>query len=278
MTPPRDGPQLAPEILDHYRAFDEAGRLRAGSGPLEFARTQEIVRHRMPPGALDVIDVGGGTGVHAIWLAGDGHRVELLDPVPEHVERARDESERSGVRFGARLGDARRLPFDDERFDVALLFGPLYHLPELHDRAAALREARRVLRPGGLVFVAAISRFASLFSGVRQGYLDDPRFFEIVLDDLVTGRHRNTTADPEYFTTAFFHTPELLRAEIESAGFGVAAPVAVEGPAWALGEFDRRWGDDAWRHSYLTRLRDIETERCVVEASAHIVAIGAKSG
>jgi SAM-dependent methyltransferase len=192
--------------------------------------------------------------------------------------RARDEGARAGGRFTARLGDARRLPFGDERFDVALLFGPLYHLPEPADRFAALREAHRVLRPGGIAFVAAISRFASLFTGMRKGYLDDPRFFEIVLDDLVTGRHRNPTADPEYFTTAFFHTPDLLRAEFEAAGFSVEAPVAVEGPAWALAGFAERWSDDAWRRCYLTRLRDIDTERCIVEASAHILAIGAKSG
>jgi SAM-dependent methyltransferase len=269
-------PQLAPEILEHYRAFDEARRLTSGSGPLELARTQEIVRRRLPDGALDVIDVGGGTGVHAAWLAHDGHRVALVDPVAEHVERARAESERSGARFSATTGDARRLPFGDARFDVALLFGPLYHLPEPHDRASALHEARRVLRPGGIVFVAAISRFASLFTGIRKGYLEDPRFFEIVLDDLVTGRHRNPTEDLDYFTTAFFHTPELLRAELEGAGFGTSEPVAVEGPAWALAGFAERWDDDAWRRCYLTRLRDIETERCIVEASAHVVAIGTK--
>ncbi|MDQ6926784.1 MAG: SAM-dependent methyltransferase, partial [Candidatus Eremiobacteraeota bacterium] len=83
----RDGPQPAPEILDHYRTYDEAGRLGAGSGPLELARMQEIVRRYTGRGALDVIDVGGGTGVHAVWLALDGHRVQLVDPVAAHVER-----------------------------------------------------------------------------------------------------------------------------------------------------------------------------------------------
>lgn len=278
MAQPDDAPRLAPEILDHYRAFDEAGRLDAGSGPLEFARTREIVSRRLPPGPLDVIDVGGGAGVHAAWLARDGHRVELVDPVAELVARARELGAEMDPGFTAGLGDARKLPFGDERFDIALLFGPLYHLPEPADRAAALREAHRVLRPGGIAFVAAISRFASLFTGMRKGYLDDPRFFEIVLDDLVTGRHRNTTADPEYFTTAFFHTPDLLRAELEAAGFGVEAPVAVEGPAWALAGFAERWNDDAWRRCYVTRLRDIETERCIVEASAHVLAIGTKLG
>jgi ubiquinone/menaquinone biosynthesis C-methylase UbiE len=278
MAQPDDAPRLAPEILDHYRAFDEAGRLGAGSGPLEFARTREIVQRRLPAGSLDVVDVGGGTGVHAAWLARDGHRVELVDPVAEHVERALEAGARRGAEFTARLGDARKLSFDDARFDAALLFGPLYHLPEPSDRAAALREAHRVLRPGGIAFVAAISRFASLFTGIRKGYLDDPRFFEIVLDDLVTGRHQNTTADPEYFTTAFFHTPDLLRAELAAAGMRVEAPVAVEGPAWALASFADRWNDDAWRQCYLARLRDIERERCIVEASAHVLAIGTKPG
>ena len=278
MAQPDDAPRLAPEILDHYRAFDEAGRLDAGSGPLEFARTREIVRRRLAAGALDVIDVGGGTGVYAAWLARDGHRVELVDPVAEHVARALDLGAGMDPGFTARLGDARKLPFGAERFDVALLFGPLYHLPEPADRAAALHEAHRVLRPGGIAFVAAISRFASLFTGMRKGYLDDPRFFEIVLEDLVTGRHRNTTADPEYFTTAFFHTPDLLRAELEAAGFGVDAPVAVEGPAWALAGVAERWSDDAWRRYYLTRLRDIEAEGCIVQTSAHMIAIGTKPG
>jgi 2-polyprenyl-3-methyl-5-hydroxy-6-metoxy-1,4-benzoquinol methylase len=89
MAQPDDAPRLAPEILDHYREFDEAARLAGGSGPLELARTQEIVRRRLPPGVCDVLDVGGGAGAHAAWLARDGHRVELVDPVAELVARAR---------------------------------------------------------------------------------------------------------------------------------------------------------------------------------------------
>jgi SAM-dependent methyltransferase len=121
MAQPDDAPRLAPEILDHYREVDEGGRLDAGSGPLEFARTREVVRRRLAAGALDVIDIGGGTGVHAAWLARDGHRVELVDPVAEHVARAGEQGARSNPRFTAHVGDARQLPFGDERFDVALL-------------------------------------------------------------------------------------------------------------------------------------------------------------
>lgn len=67
----------------------------------------------------------------------------------------------------AQIGDARELPWADETIDVVLLLGPLYHLTKIEDRLAALSEAGRVLRPGGLLATAAISRFASTYDGHR---------------------------------------------------------------------------------------------------------------
>ncbi|MEV5559401.1 methyltransferase domain-containing protein [Nonomuraea wenchangensis] len=90
--------------------------------------------------------------MHAEWLSADGYQVELLDPVPRHVERA---ARLAGVT--ARLGDARRLPVADASLDVVLLLGLLYHLPERADRVRARTEARRVLRPGGVVAAATIN-------------------------------------------------------------------------------------------------------------------------
>jgi ubiquinone/menaquinone biosynthesis C-methylase UbiE len=85
--------------------------------------------------------------------------------VPLHVEQAG-----LGV-----VGDARELPFDDASADAVLLLGPLYHLIEAVDRLAALREARRVLTPGGVLAAATISRLASTFDGFGRGYFADPR-------------------------------------------------------------------------------------------------------
>jgi len=106
--------------------------------------------------------VGGGPGVYACWLSAQGYEVHLVDASPLHVEQARAASERlpNNPLASVRLGDARQLDVADAAVDAVLLLGPLYHLTERADRLTALRESARVLRPGGHVFVAAVSRFA----------------------------------------------------------------------------------------------------------------------
>lgn len=131
---------LDPRIDEFYRdRYREEDRLsRTAHGQLEFLRTQELLRRHLPPAPARVLDVGGGPGVHARWLAEDGHVVHLVDPVARHVEQA---AARHGVT--AALGDARALDQDDGSVDATLLLGPLYHLVDPADRLAALREAVR---------------------------------------------------------------------------------------------------------------------------------------
>ena len=73
-------------------------------------------------------------------------------------------------------------------------------------------EARRVLKPGGLVFAAAISRFAPLLDGLRGAVFEREEFARIVERDLADGQHRNETGIAAFFTTAFFHEPGELAA------------------------------------------------------------------
>ncbi|MFI7673871.1 class I SAM-dependent methyltransferase [Actinophytocola sp. NPDC049390] len=264
--------EVSDEIIEHYRSIDEGSRITDGHGRLEFARTQEIVRRYLPEGNLRVLDIGGATGVHAAWLAADGHQVALFDVVPEHVATAqRLAASTSGIT--ASLADARSLPVADADFDAALVLGPLYHLTERDDRLAALREARRAVRPGGWIFVAAISRFASLFDGLARGFLYDPEFQGIVRTDLATGRHRNDDNHPDWFTTSYFHHPDELRQECLDAGLRVIDVVGVEGLAGWLPDLGERWNSTADRDVILQFTQAVESEPTLRGLSSHLIAV-----
>jgi SAM-dependent methyltransferase len=264
------------EVLGYYARGGESERLEQDYFPLERARTQELLRRHLPSSPGVVLDVGGAAGAYAFWLAEAGYEVHLVDPVPLHVRQAEEASSAraAGRLASARVGDARRLDFADGSADAVLMLGPLYHLTARADRLAALREARRVLKAGGLVVAAAISRFASLLDGLRGPVFEHDAFAAIVERDLRDGQHRNDTGVPEFFTTAFFHRPGELEAEVRDAGFDLAAVFAVEGPGALVPGFAERWAGDRARERLLDLVRRVEREPELLGASPHLLAVG----
>ena len=270
---------LSREIMAHYGSGYEAQRLSRGTSQLERARTEEIIKRYLPPTPAVIFDIGGGSGVYACWLAREGYEVHLVDAMPLHVEKARQASrEQPGHPLASIvLGDARELNRAERSVDAVLLCGPLYHLTERDDRIASLREACRTLRPGGLLLAACISRFASAFDGLFQRLLDDPEFVHIVRRDLAEGQHRNPTGHPAYFTTAFFHHPDEIMAEVEEAGLRHEITLAIEGPGWLLQDFEDHWRDDGRRARLLDIVRALEAEPSLLGASAHLMAVARKA-
>src|SRR4051812_32651913 len=118
----------AGRIVNFYSEGDEASRLQTGWSQLEHARTQELLLRYLPAAPATIIDAGGGSGIYACWLASLGYHVQLIDPVPKHVEQARAASLRQPEHALAsvEVGDARRLPHADNTADAILLLGPLY--------------------------------------------------------------------------------------------------------------------------------------------------------
>lgn len=263
-------------VVAHYEGSREEDRLVGGLSELELVRTREILRRHLPPPPRRILDVGGGTGVHAAWLLEAGYRVHLVDITPSHVERARAALAPRGLT--AEVGDARCLAAPDGSFDAALVLGPLYHLVERADRVTALEEARRVVTPAGIVAVAAISRFASLIDGLVREFLFEPEFREIVRRDLADGRHANPDSRPHWFTTAFFHHPDQLGEEIAAAGLLLVELLGVEGIAGWLPQLEARWAGERDRETILEATRLVEAEPTLMGLSAHLLAIARAPG
>jgi ubiquinone/menaquinone biosynthesis C-methylase UbiE len=270
-------PSLDEEIESHYSQGQEQQRLRHETGEMERLRTEDILRRYLPSPPAVICDVGGAAGIYAFPLAEKGYRVHLIDPVPLHIEQAQTHSTQSGISLASiARGDARALSIPSGVANAVLFLGPLYHLVKRLDRMAALREAERILKPGGLLFAAAISRFASFMDGLSTGFFNDPHFREIVAADLATGVHRNPTGPPEYFTTSYFHRPEELYSEVCEAAFEDVKLLAVEGPAWGGAHFRSALNDPVQRNALLRRLAEIESESSIMGASAHFIAMARK--
>jgi ubiquinone/menaquinone biosynthesis C-methylase UbiE len=253
-------------FLRHYSLGVERDRLIAAGDHLELVRTFELLAEVLPPPPARLLDVGGGPGVYAARLARAGYDVQLVDVVPLHVEQARERAAaQADAPFKADVADARDLAaFADESVDAVLLLGPLYHLTDRNDRVRALAEARRVVRAGCVVAAVAISRYASLLDGTVRGFLDDPRFAAIVERDLGEGQHRNPENVEGWFTTAYFHLPGELCAEIEEAGLSVERLAGIEGPGGWL---------DLWPEQRERVLHAARLAENVPAMSAHMLCV-----
>jgi SAM-dependent methyltransferase len=261
---PRDN---AP-VLDYYQRGGEADRLAEGAGRLEYLRTWDLLTRELPAPPATVLDVGGATGAYAGPLADAGYAVHVVDPVDSHVTAARA---LPGVT--AALGDARALDHPDASADAVLLLGPLYHLTERSDRVRAWREAARVVRRGGVVLAATISRYASMLDAFVQGYGPDDRFVPIMRHGLATGQHRNPDAVPRWFTTAYFHRPEEIPGEVADAGLRLDRMALIEGPLWMMGSLPGYLADPVRTRYLLDMLREVESEPSLLGSGSHVMTI-----
>jgi SAM-dependent methyltransferase len=214
----------------------------------------EVIGRTLPATPAVIGDIGGGPGRYTDWLVEQGYRVVHRDLVAHHVDQVRG---RHGDAVDAAVGDARSLDLDDGSLDAVLLLGPLYHLEERDDRLRALSDARRVLRSGGPVYVAGISRWAARLHGmlVERVHIKYP-----VIADMVDEMERTGQMRPIHETSfnGFAHTPQQLRDELVAAGFAVESMVSLEGISFALGDLDERLADVDERRLLLDTLRATE--------------------
>jgi SAM-dependent methyltransferase len=171
----------------------------------------------------------------------------------------------------ARLADARRLDLDDAAVDAVLLLGPLYHLIERADRIRALREARRVVRPGGPVFVAAISRWAPRLDGVVVERLYER--FPDALDRLARVEATGVLAPfGDGLFSGYTHRPQELADEVTDAGLEVEDLVGVEGMLLTGPDLAARLADPIARNVLLDTARATERVPELLGLHGHLIA------
>lgn len=267
------------EIYDFYNAGAEIGRLERGLGIVEFYRTKEILSRYIGSGQT-IYDIGGGIGMYSAWLAKLGNEVHLIELADTAVEYAKANM-MYDCSFVAEAGNALDVKRPDCSADAVLLMGPQYHLRKREDRLESLAESARVLKPGGLLIAAGISKFSSMtwalaVYGQKNNFLDDPVYFKMIEQEMTTGDHIRPKEYPAFISEAYFTTAAEMEYEIASAGLEVEKSIAVEGTIWFTPHLQEKWADEASRNRLLKILDITESEPEMMGMSPHFLTVARK--
>jgi 2-polyprenyl-3-methyl-5-hydroxy-6-metoxy-1,4-benzoquinol methylase len=266
---------INPDIDNFYANTSEEGRLQLGLGPLEFERNKELIQRYLPKKGI-VIDVGGGPGVYSEWLASLGHQVYLIDPVEKHIKQANKRSNKAKKLFKSLLGEAQNLELEDSFADVVILHGPLYHLQLKTDRIRAITEAKRVLKPNGVVLGFAINHSASTIAALLNGFIHTPEIFEMCKAELTTGIHTPPVSMPGILPNAYFHRPAELKVEFEEAGLTYLDTYAVEGIIWLDKNYFESRSNTEKKETMLELMKITENDQSLLSLSPHMMIAGRK--
>jgi SAM-dependent methyltransferase len=252
---------------------------RADDGALEFAINSRTIAAYLPAGAT-VLDIGGGPGRYAHWLAARGHRVTLADLSPALLAIARARTPATGPTLAEIVeADARDLGrWPAGGFDAALALGPFYHLTEEADRGRAAAELARVIRPGGLLFAALMPRLAflrrTLADPTERRHLAAPDFLTRVLTEGVF-----TNDEPGRFTGGYGFRPEAIVPFFAAHGFTPLTLLASESAApdlqGQLAELAR--ADPTTWEATLGALLAVATEPSILGMASHLLYVGRRA-
>jgi ubiquinone/menaquinone biosynthesis C-methylase UbiE len=228
---------ISKELDDFYNKASEETRLEKGMGIFEFERIKELIELHISKPNSTIIDVGGGTGKYSEWLAKNGHTVHLIEPVLKHIKLAEKRAKKLKNSFAVSIGEAKKIPVKENSADLVILHGPLYHLQKREDRIAAIIEAKRVLKKGGIILGFAINATASSVVGLMNGMIHANSFFDMCKEELTTGVHNAPKDFPFLLADAYYHKPQGLKAEFLEQNLNFINIFAVEGMIWLDNEY-----------------------------------------
>jgi len=270
-------------VRAYYEGYAERewARLdRPDDGTLEFALNSRTIAAYLPTNAT-VLDIGGGPGRYAHWLAARGHRVTLADLSPALLAIARERTPASRPTLEAIVeADARDLGrWPAGSFDAALALGPFYHLTETADRERAAAELARVIRSGGLLFAALMPRLAFLRRTItdptERRHLATPDFLARVL---TAGVFVNDV--PGRFTGGYGFRPEEIAPFFAAHGFAQLTLLASESAAPDLqGQLaELAHAAPATYEATLGALLAVATEPSILGMASHLLYVGRHVG
>ncbi|WP_438988368.1 class I SAM-dependent methyltransferase [Polaribacter sp.] len=267
---------ISKELEAFYNQASEETRLESGMGFFEFERIKSLIERHIKKPNVTIIDVGGGTGKYAEWLAEKGHTVHVIEPVEKHVKLAQKRANKLKNKFTVTLGESQNLAIENEVADLVILHGPLYHLQKKEDRLQTINEAKRVLKKNGHILGFAINSSASTVAGLMQGLVHKKPFLEMCKTELTTGIHNPPKEFPWLLADGFYHKPKQLKKEFISQNLEIINLFAVEGMIWLDNEYFANMLNSKKKETLLEILKTTELDESLLAFSPHMMMVARK--
>ena len=257
------------ELELYYNKFNEEKRLDSRHGQVEFITSMkyihkylEIMERDKPKSDIKILDVGAATGRYSVPLAEEGYDVTAVELVKHNLARLKAK----GSSVKAYQGNAMKLKrFEDNSFDAVLVFGPMYHLHERGEKIKALSEAKRVVRPGGIIFVAYImNEYSVITYAIKEKHIK-----EAMENGMLDEKFHCTKAANELYSFVRTEDIEALNQEAELERMEI---IAADGAANYIRPFLNALDEEEFKFFVEYHLATCERTD-LLGASGHLVDI-----
>lgn len=218
------------ELEQHYNKFNEEKRLDSRHGQVEYITSMKYIHKYIDSlkketgcgnAGIKILDIGAGTGRYSVPLVEEGYDVTAVELVKHNLGLLK--AKNSSVK--AYHGNALKLKkFDNDQFDMALLFGPMYHLFSHEDKLKALNEAKRVVRPGGIILVAYLMNEYSVITYAFK----EQHIMECLREGRLTADYHTVSSEKDLYD--YMRTEDIARLN-EEAGLTRVQIISPDGAA-----------------------------------------------
>lgn len=251
------------KIEEYYNKFNENKRLKSKHGQVEFYVTMlKLMEELNELSKPKILDVGAGTGAYSIELDKLGFSVVAVELVKHNLEVLHTLNQKIEAYQGNALDLSR---FGDNSFDVVMLLGPMYHLFDFEDKLKALLEAKRVVKNGGVIFVAyCMKDYAIITHAFKENHLKE----DLTSHKLDESFNLHTTEEDLYS----YDNLETINTLKETSGLKRKRIFSPDGPTDYIRECVKNMDDETFE-KYKSYVLSISERQDLIGSGSHIVDI-----
>lgn len=244
------------KLSEHYNKFNEDKRLLRRHGQVEYLTSMKYIHQYL---SVDdkIIDIGAGSGKYSIDLKNEGYDVTAVEYCRPNIGKIKVNDPELRA-FEASATDLSM--FKDDEFDVAIMFGPMYHLYSKQEKLKALSEAKRITKK--YIFVAYIMNEYSVIE-----YVFKNNHYKEVKDKLTDDYHIDDS-EGLYFQVRIDDMDELN----ETTNLKLIKRFAQDGPSDYMRPYINKMDDDTFRAYIDFHMKTCERKE-LLGASSHVVDI-----